>query len=63
MEETRRRYQKLKQRYDNATDYFENAPAPSSEKEKFLQEFIDLLDEIRVVYRSLKLQEGQQSIN
>ncbi|WP_422487124.1 hypothetical protein [Gudongella sp. DL1XJH-153] len=62
MEETRREYNRLKQRYDKATKYFEDESIPNEEKEEFLQNFIEILEKIRVVYLRLKHQEGQQSI-
>lgn len=46
-----KKYQELKIRYDKATNYFEDDSIPHQEKEKFLENFIELLNEIRIYYK------------
>ena len=53
-------YENLRKRYQKAVQYFEDEEIPNDDKIVFLKDYLDLLDQIRVIYRRLKVVEGKQ---
>lgn len=55
-------YENLRKRYQKAVKYFEDEEIPNDDKITFLKDYLDLLDQIRVIYHRLKIVEGKQLI-
>jgi|GEM_PF-5745142 len=53
-------YENLRKRYQKAIKYFEDEEIPNDDKIVFLKDYLDLLDQIRVIYHRLKIVEGKQ---
>lgn len=53
-------YENLRKRYQKAVQYFEDENIPYDDKIVFLKDYLDLLDQIRVIYHRLKVVEGKQ---